>query len=451
MTGIKEHPNIPIGLKILAPGADMFSRLILFILAILFNVAAYSGVSAVAPNPEILWKPQWGGSVGFNSVAAVCAYDIGLPSWSAASPGCSFSCTDIIQNATSGSYTVHAVCSGGSTANTNRISNKSATCPSGYTVSQDQTTCIPAPDGDCASKKGQNVNAFVGPVADPSSISPYIDVCQGTCGASLVNAAPKVSKTNGQVYMVGTWSYTGESCNSGDPVASTTDPDVSDNPEPDGDDTITKSCSNNPGGGHTTTYTITHPDGSKDFQYITLAGACSGANDDPDAEKDFCRENPTASACKDFCADNPAACVDRNSDGGLFCAAPPVCTGDEIDCAALFQQWTTRCAFETDAFTLPEAPPKTPQELAELENKKVTDLLDNGAAVTAYNDFKLMNWSTWIPVFPAASCSPFTGTVAGNSVSIDVCPKIAMLNELIGWLFAVYGAWTVVSMVYRKE
>jgi len=87
--------------------------------------------------------------------------------------------------------------------------------------------------------------------------------------------------------------------------------------------------------------------------------------------------------------------------------------------------------------------------LSAAENKKITDEL--GTTVAAYDNFKMLDWSTWIPVLPAAGCSPFTGNVLGRSVSIDLCPKIAMLNELLGWLLSVLAAWSVVSMMFRKD
>lgn len=104
---------------------------------------------------------------------------------------------------------------------------------------------------------------------------------------------------------------------------------------------------------------------------------------------------------------------------------------------------------DSTAFAQPAAPVETPSALSLAENKKITDALD--ASVASYDNFKLLDWSTWIPVLPASSCSPFTGSVMGRPVSIDICPKVAMLNELIGWLLAVYATWSVVMMAFRKN
>lgn len=103
---------------------------------------------------------------------------------------------------------------------------------------------------------------------------------------------------------------------------------------------------------------------------------------------------------------------------------------------------------DSSAFSQP-ADPAVPADLASAENKKITDELV--ASETSFNNFKLLNWSTWIPVFPASSCSPFTGTVLNKSISWDFCPKIALLNELIGWLLAVFAAWSISSLMFRRD
>lgn len=104
---------------------------------------------------------------------------------------------------------------------------------------------------------------------------------------------------------------------------------------------------------------------------------------------------------------------------------------------------------DASGFALPAPSAITPEAAAALEVKKVTDVLD--ASVASYDNFKLLDWSTWIPVLPAAGCTPFTGTVAGRPISIDICPKIALLNELLGWLLSVFALWSVVSMMFRKD
>lgn len=104
--------------------------------------------------------------------------------------------------------------------------------------------------------------------------------------------------------------------------------------------------------------------------------------------------------------------------------------------------------FFTAPFT-PDSTGTTPGEQAAAENKKITDMLDD--SVGSYNNFKLLDWSTWVPQLPAAGCSPITGHVMGKPITIDFCAKVAMLNELIGWLLSVFALWSVVSMLFRKD
>ena len=91
----------------------------------------------------------------------------------------------------------------------------------------------------------------------------------------------------------------------------------------------------------------------------------------------------------------------------------------------------------------------TDQQRTQIEDeiKKTTDSL--AEAENDYLNYKTyFDWPTWIPTFPTDSCTPFTKTIHGLPVEIDLCPKIALLNELIGWLMSLFTAWTVVSMFF---
>lgn len=101
------------------------------------------------------------------------------------------------------------------------------------------------------------------------------------------------------------------------------------------------------------------------------------------------------------------------------------------------------------AYAMPAAAPSTPAEMIAAENKKITDEL--GLIGQTYDNFKLLDWSTWVPTLPAAGCSPITKTVMGKNFTWDLCPKIALLNELIGWLLAVFAGWSVVSLMFRSR
>ncbi len=108
-----------------------------------------------------------------------------------------------------------------------------------------------------------------------------------------------------------------------------------------------------------------------------------------------------------------------------------------------------KTSLDCDSCTLPTD--KTPEQKAQIDSeiKKTTDSLDG--AVSDYGLYKDLGWSTWVPTFPSGSCTPFTFRVVTQTVSWNFCPKIAMLNELLGWLMSLFGAWTITSMFFKKD
>jgi hypothetical protein len=69
----------------------------------------------------------------------------------------------------------------------------------------------------------------------------------------------------------------------------------------------------------------------------------------------------------------------------------------------------------------------------------------------SYQDAKTSyGWSTWVPEFPNEACTPITGSVLGKTVVIDMCQYVGYLNITLGWLFNLFGAWTIMSLFFRK-
>lgn len=81
-------------------------------------------------------------------------------------------------------------------------------------------------------------------------------------------------------------------------------------------------------------------------------------------------------------------------------------------------------------------------------NKSITDITD-----AIPNDYAASkdNWFSWVWSPPVGECSPYEGNVHGNSVTWDICPYIAKTRDVIGWLFALYGFWTVHNQMFRKD
>ena len=81
-------------------------------------------------------------------------------------------------------------------------------------------------------------------------------------------------------------------------------------------------------------------------------------------------------------------------------------------------------------------------------NKSITDLLDPIADQYASDKGKWFSW-VWTP--PVGQCEQITGSVHGKSVNWDLCPYVAKVRDVIGWIFAIYGAWVIYNEMFRRE
>lgn len=87
------------------------------------------------------------------------------------------------------------------------------------------------------------------------------------------------------------------------------------------------------------------------------------------------------------------------------------------------------------------------QKVTEM-NKSITDLLDPIADQYASDKGKWFSW-VWTP--PVGQCEPITGSVHGKSVNWDLCPYVAKVRDVIGWIFAIFGAWVIYNEMFRRE
>jgi len=51
----------------------------------------------------------------------------------------------------------------------------------------------------------------------------------------------------------------------------------------------------------------------------------------------------------------------------------------------------------------------------------------------------------------SVACSPWTGSVHGASFSFDWCPKIQLINEILGWLFALFTCFAIWQIAMRED
>lgn len=89
---------------------------------------------------------------------------------------------------------------------------------------------------------------------------------------------------------------------------------------------------------------------------------------------------------------------------------------------------------------------------AQNSQTKTDDFLTTVSNIpTETDNFKAMFLdASWIPDFHREACTPLTGTIHGHTFTLDYCDGVSKLNELIGWLYALFGAWYLVSLVSYK-
>lgn len=81
-------------------------------------------------------------------------------------------------------------------------------------------------------------------------------------------------------------------------------------------------------------------------------------------------------------------------------------------------------------------------------NKGITDLFD---PIPGQFTSDKGNWFSWVWTPPVGSCSPFVGVIHTKQVSWNICPYIDKTRDVIGWLFAIFGAWMIYNEMFRRE
>lgn len=59
-------------------------------------------------------------------------------------------------------------------------------------------------------------------------------------------------------------------------------------------------------------------------------------------------------------------------------------------------------------------------------------------------------WFSWVWTPPVGECTPSSGNVHGVAVSLDICPTVLNIREALGWLFALFGAWTIYLEIFKR-
>lgn len=59
-------------------------------------------------------------------------------------------------------------------------------------------------------------------------------------------------------------------------------------------------------------------------------------------------------------------------------------------------------------------------------------------------------WWSWSPPLSQSTCTPFVMNFKYLHWSMDFCPKIAILQSILGWFLAIITLWEMQSLVFRK-
>lgn len=355
---------------------DSFQRLarlvVFFIVGLMLGGATSFAFASSSYAPTNAWSYPWSTNTGnFASVAAVCAYDVALPSWATASPGYTFTCVNVNQPAnpvpgeSQGTYQVKAQ-KGANVFYTARVTYYYSRCPDGGTLQNGM--CV-IPDNCPAAGTPQSSGWFL---MGSSPTSPFNAVtCAGSCLVSFDGTAPAGTATVSgvkQYYARGTWQYLGPSntCTGGsttppaqtslpadtcapgmqggyvngkwtcvNPSTGETQPQSTPAPQTPKTENKETTTTTNPDGSTTTTTTTDHGDGSQTVT-VTITQPNGDKEEttthtpaDKDEHETFCEENPDSPICKDS---------NFGGDCGSF-----TCDGDAIQCAIAQHQHQKRC------------------------------------------------------------------------------------------------------------
>lgn len=82
-------------------------------------------------------------------------------------------------------------------------------------------------------------------------------------------------------------------------------------------------------------------------------------------------------------------------------------------------------------------------------NKVLSDGLEEQIKTGQGADKSL--WFSWVWTPPIGSCSPSNETVHGVNLNLDYCGPVDLIRDIVGWLFALYGAINIYGQLFRRE
>ena len=79
----------------------------------------------------------------------------------------------------------------------------------------------------------------------------------------------------------------------------------------------------------------------------------------------------------------------------------------------------------------------------------INSALNDAVLADDFDESEFNSMWLWQPP-QSAVCTPYSGTVAGQVISFDLCPTIDLIRSVIGWIFAVFGLVSIFQVATRS-
>lgn len=86
--------------------------------------------------------------------------------------------------------------------------------------------------------------------------------------------------------------------------------------------------------------------------------------------------------------------------------------------------------------------------VSDAKSKNLTDMTTAiEAAKTAVADKS--GWFSWVWTPPFGACTPMSSTYRGYAIGWNLCPSIAIITDIFGWLLALFSAITIYGQIFK--
>lgn len=134
------------------------------------------------------------------------------------------------------------------------------------------------------------------------------------------------------------------------------------------------------------------------------------------------------------------------------CSTGFTCDGDPVQCAIAKANWERNCAASDSIVREAAEGEALAAEMASALGDATTS--QRGAqqglvdGITGGFESSKESWFSWVWTPPTGSCSPWSGSVRSYAINWDMCGTIANIRDVLGWMFALFGAWTVYREIF---